>query len=289
MARWAEAAWRPVKNHGGARPSGQPSVVVLHHAVMNGSLFSVFNGSRQASTDFWIAKDGRAEQYVDTAMTSWGNGNANANQRGIAVETEGCASPPHAEPMTDAMVNTFARLLAWANRTHGIPLRTTDDYNVPGFGYHRMRGGPATGCPCDVRLRMRPEILRRAQGGAPAPPPPTPPEDEEMIASGVAPTGVLHTFVARSDAVFVTWYGGKEWSGKGRGGGYPAGVSHFAAAPKGQKIVGITCVNYGNLFWLFCRTEDGASWATWQSPTTNSWSGGGGGWAAGFSHFAAKP
>ena len=183
MARWSEAAWRPVKNHGGARPKGQPSVVVMHHAVANGSLYNVFNGSRQASTDFWIAKDGRCEQYVDTAMTSWGNGNSNANQRGISVETEGCGAAPHAEAMTDAMISTFARLLAWANRTHGVPLRKTEDYNVPGFGYHRMRGGPATGCPCDVRLRMRDEILRRAQGQAPSTP--TPPPADSDHATGM--------------------------------------------------------------------------------------------------------
>ena len=155
----------------------------MHHAVANGSLYNVFNGSRQAWTDFWIAKDGRCEQYVDTAMTSWGNGNSNANQRGISVETEGCGAAPHAEAMTEPMIATFARLLAWANRTHGIPLRRTDDYNVPGFGYHRMRGGPATGCPCDTRLKMRDEIIRRAQGQAPSTP--TPPPADSDHATGM--------------------------------------------------------------------------------------------------------
>lgn len=279
MARWSEATWRPVKNHGGARPKGQPSVVVMHHAVGNGSLYHVFNGSRKASTDFWIAKSGACEQYVDTAMTSWGNGNSTANQRGIAVETEGCGSPPHAEPMTEAMVNTFARLLAWANRTHGIPLRKTEDFAVPGFGYHRMRGGFATACPCDVRLRMRDEIIRRAQGAAPGPgPEPQPPalEDFDMMASALAADGTLHNWTvgpARETAWLTfqkpnqnAWFGGE--AGK-----KIAGYVKFADAPKGRKIRGVTaCVAAnGNLhFWM--TVDNGDVFYRWQAKGSTDWS-----------------
>lgn len=277
MARWAEATWRPVKNHGGARPRGQPSVVVLHHAVANGSLYNVFNGSRQASTDFWIAKDGRCEQYVDTSMTSWGNGNSNANQRGISVETEGCGAAPHAEPMTEAMMNTFARLLAWANRTHGVPLRKTEDYNTPGFGYHRMRGGPATGCPCDVRLRMRDEILRRAGSGAPpTSPEPAPPEVVEMMASAVADDGTFHVWTvgpARSTAWLTfqkpnqnAWFGGE--AGK-----KIAGFFKFADAPSGRTIRGITAevAANGNLHF-FMTLDNGDVHYRWQGKTSTDWS-----------------
>jgi hypothetical protein len=275
MARWSGATWRPVRNHGGARPRGQPSVVVLHHAVAVGSLFGVFNGSRQASTDFWIARDGRCEQYVDTAMTSWGNGNANANQRGISVETEGCASPPHAEPMTEAMINTFARLMAWANQTHGVPLRLTDSYNTPGFGYHRMAGGPATGCPCDVRKNTRSEILRRAQGGAPAPEPPRP-EETEMMTSAVADDGTLHVWTvgpARQTAWLTfqrpnqnAWWGGQA-------GRRIAGFFKFADAPKGRTIRGITCERAanGNLNW-FMTLDTGDVWFRWQGRGSTDWS-----------------
>jgi hypothetical protein len=171
MARWSEATWRPVKNHGGAMAKGRPITVTMHHAVANGSLFNVFNGSRKASTHFLIFKNGKAEQYVDTNVISWGG--VNHNPYCISVETEGCTVPPnYAEPMTEAMINTFARLLAWANKTHGIPLVKSESVSQPGFNYHRVRdAGAATGCPCNVRLNMRDEIIRRAKGQAPAPTP----------------------------------------------------------------------------------------------------------------------
>ena len=251
----------------------------MHHAVANGSLFNVFNGSRQASTDFWIAKDGRCEQYVDTAMTSWGNGNSTANQRGISVETEGCGAAPHAEPMTDAMVNTFARLMAWANRTHGIPLRKTESFDTPGFGYHRMRGGFATACPCDVRLRMRDEILRRAGSGAPGPgpsPEPAPPEVIEMMASAVADDGTFHVWTvgpARETAWLTfqkpnqnAWFGGE--AGK-----KIAGFFKFADAPKGRTIRGITAevAANGNLHF-FMTLDNGDVHYRWQGKTSTDWS-----------------
>lgn len=291
MARWSEATWRPVKNHGGARPKGQPSIVVMHHAVMNGSLYNVFNGSRQASTDFWIAKDGRCEQYVDTAMTSWGNGSSTANQRGISVETEGCGPAPHAEPMTEPMINTFARLVAWANRTHGIPLRTTESYDQPGFGYHRMRGGPATACPCDVRKNMRSEILRRAQGQAPATPQPQPePEDEEMLGN-LNYGGLTYVFNAMAQFVGVTWQGKDgRWNAQGRNGaGYPAGFVPFAKNPSSSPIVAVDAfVNVRNEAVVTIRTKTGESFYTWLGGD-GKWIGAGGGYHAAFRHFAAKP
>jgi N-acetylmuramoyl-L-alanine amidase len=293
MARWSEAAWRPVKNHGGARPKGQPSIVVMHHAVANGSLYNVFNGSRQASTDFWIAKDGRAEQYVDTAMTSWGNGNSTANQRGISVETEGCGAAPHAEPMTDAMVNTFARLMAWANRTHGVPLRKTESFDTPGFGYHRMRGGFATACPCDVRLRMRDEILRRAQGQAPSPEQPPTTEEVELVTSAVADSGVFNVFVVgpARGTIWDTWQRPNEnnWNG-GAPGKSIAGLRRFAEAPQGRTIRGIEAevAANGNLH-VFATLDDGSTWYTWQAKGSTGWSGGQPGRVAALAPFAPRP
>jgi N-acetylmuramoyl-L-alanine amidase len=193
MARWSEATWRPVKNHGGAMAKGRPITVCLHHAVANGSLYNVFNGSRQASTHFWIAKDGRCEQYVDTGVVSWGG--VQHNSYAISVETEGCGAAPHAEPMTEAMINKFARLIAWANRTHGIPMVLSESVTQPGFNYHNCKGGPATGCPCSVRRNMRSEIIRRAKGQAPsAPAPGPPPRREETIAVATMPDGRFEVF-----------------------------------------------------------------------------------------------
>jgi hypothetical protein len=233
MARWPEATWRPVKNHGGTM--ARPVAVTLHHAVANGSLYNVFNGSRQASVHFWIAKDGRVEQYVDTNVVAWHGGTSALNNNCISVETEGCGTPPHAEPMTEAMINTFARLMAWANRAHGIPLKLSEAATEPGFNYHRCRGGFATACPCDERLRMRPEILRRAQTGQLGPSgPPITEEDIVAITAALAQNGALHVFVEAKDGrVFYTWQPPNKtaWNG-GAPGKSVAGLSLFAPAPK---------------------------------------------------------
>jgi hypothetical protein len=169
MARWSQAAWKPVKNWSG---SLRPIAVTLHHQYGNGSLQQFFNGPQQTSAHFWIAKNGRAEQYVDTAHRAW-HGIAH-NNYGIGVETEGCARNEGDRPMTDAQLNTFAALMRWAKATHGIPLRLSEDVKQAGLNYHRCKGGPATACPCSIRVNQRAEILRRA-GGATAPPPPPKP------------------------------------------------------------------------------------------------------------------
>ena len=73
------------------------------------------------------------------------------------------------------MVAALAVLYREGNLRHGWPYQLADADGQAGFGYHRM--GVATACPCDVRLNMRPEIIRRAAGAA------QPPleEDADMI------------------------------------------------------------------------------------------------------------
>lgn len=204
MARWSEAAWRPVKNHGGAMTRPNPITVCLHHAVMTGSLFGVFNDSREASTHFWLARDGRAEQYVDTGIISWGG--VAHNPHAISVETEGCVTPPHQEPLSEEQINAFARLLAWAHRTHGIPLKLSESVWDPGFTYHRARGGPSTGCPCDVRLRMRDEIIRRAKSGTPAPASPPAAAKAVGLALGTMRDGRFEAFRLTAETVAHRWH-----------------------------------------------------------------------------------
>jgi hypothetical protein len=219
---------------------------------------------------------------VDTANTSWGNGNGNANQRGISVETEGCATPPHAEPMTEPMVNTFARLYRWCAEVHGIPYRPTESYNTPGFGYHRMAGGPATGCPCDVRLRMRPEILRRAQQGAPAPAPEPPPtrRSTDLITSERAANGNLHIWTARGSVAFYRWRDRQtgRWNPADR-------WAVFADA--GKEIIGLSSgLDNDNTLHVFVDLDDRSSAAAWQKAGASAWSGSGPGAVARFQAFA---
>ena len=149
--------------------------LILHHAVGNGSLYGVFNNpARKASTHFWVSQAGAIEQYVDTSVVAWANGNSQCNATYSSVETEGCVTAPNADPMSEAMVAALARLYAEGVQKHGWANALASAVGQPGFGFHRM--AYATGCPCDVRLNRRQEILNRAFGGsaAPAPAPPAP-------------------------------------------------------------------------------------------------------------------
>jgi hypothetical protein len=152
--------------------------LVLHHAVMNGSGWSFFNSpSAGVSAHFWVLQNGTIEQYVDTNVVAWHG--RNLNSRYVGVETEGCARAPHADAMSEAMVNALARLYAEGMRRHGWANALAGRDGDRGFGFHRM--AVSTACPCDIRLNRRAEILRLAAGGAPAPgpTPPTPtPEDD---------------------------------------------------------------------------------------------------------------
>jgi hypothetical protein len=174
------AVRRPISaNTGGAL---SPNLgLVLHHAVMNGSGWAFFNSpSAQVSAHFWVLQNGTIEQYVDTNVVAWHG--RSLNGRYVGVETEGCTRAPHADPMSEAMVNALARLYAEGARRHGWANALASSDGQRGFGFHRM--AVATGCPCDVRLNMRQEILRRAFGGAPIPgqPPTAPPirEDDDL-------------------------------------------------------------------------------------------------------------
>jgi hypothetical protein len=181
MARWPRATWQPVSQFSGTL---RPIAVCLHHQAGSGNPAPVY-ASRGVSAHFWIPKNGTPVQHVDTANRAW-HGVAH-NDYSIGVETEGCGAPPHAEPLTENQLNLFAELMRWANATHGIPLVLSESVSTPGLNYHRCKGGPATGCPCDVRVNARAEILRRAGSTAPAPPTAPAPAPKPPAAGGAPP------------------------------------------------------------------------------------------------------
>lgn len=180
MARWPGAIWQPVAQHSGTL---RPIAVCLHHQAGSGNPAPVY-ASRNVSAHFWIPRAGQPVQHVDTGHRAW-HGMAH-NDYSIGVETEGCGAPPHADPLTEHQLEQFAALMRWANATHGIPLVLSEAVTTPGLNYHRCQGGPATGCPCDVRKNARSEILWRARG-APSTPTDRPPaplpieEDANMM------------------------------------------------------------------------------------------------------------
>jgi hypothetical protein len=178
MPRWSRARWNPVPNYSGATSIRS---VCLHHQAGYGDPASVYI-TRGVSAHFWIPRAGEPVQHVDTAWRAWHGGTNALNTYAIGVETEGCGSPPHAEPLTENQLDVFADLMRWAHTTHGVPLVLSESADTAGLNYHRCAGGFATACPCDVRLNARAEILARAGGAAPTPPTPTT-KAAEMIAS----------------------------------------------------------------------------------------------------------
>jgi hypothetical protein len=166
--RWPGAIWQPVAQCSGTL---DPIAVCLHHQAGWGNPAAVY-ASRDVSAHFWLPIQGQPVQHVDTNVRAW-HGMDNHNGTSIGVETEGCGHSPYADPLSEHQLDSFAALMAWAHDVHGIPLQLSESTSTPGLNYHRCQGGPATGCPCDVRVNARAEILRRA-GGQPSTP--TPPQ-----------------------------------------------------------------------------------------------------------------
>ena len=138
-----------------------------------------------------------------------------------------------------------------------------------------MAGGPATGCPCNTRLAMRDEIIRRAQGGTA--PPPLEEIDSNMIASETAEDGTLHLWVATDKAVYLTYQKPDQtgWHG-GQPGKQIAGLFPFCNVPEDwRNINGLTASRSSDgKLHLFVRYKDGATGETWQDPGKTTWSGG---------------
>lgn len=185
------AKWLPVPNHSGNMSAHNG--LILHVQAGNGSCYGLFsNPSYEASSTFWVGKDGTLEQYVDTDQIAW----AQASGNGVfnSVETEGVPT----EPLTDAQVQTLGQLYKWGMDTYGWPAQLTDDPNGAGFGWHGMGGaawGGHTGCPGDLRKAQRQAILDIAIGGTPAPTPtPSIAGDEEMAAAVYADKGLTHVW-----------------------------------------------------------------------------------------------
>ncbi|MFE7017689.1 N-acetylmuramoyl-L-alanine amidase [Streptomyces sp. NPDC057651] len=163
------ALWRPIPvNH---TRGGQDSVrgVVVH--IMAGTLTgtdSWFRNSRaQASSHFGTGKGGTLYQWVDTADRAWAQ--AGGNRTWLSVENEGQGG----DVLTDEQLDRVAQVLAWAHKTHGVPLQVASSPDGRGLGYHAMGGsawGGHTSCPGSRIVAQLADIVRRAQKvtGAPA-------------------------------------------------------------------------------------------------------------------------
>lgn len=150
------------------RPMNPKSLgLILHVQQGNNSLARYFANSKNgAMSHFWVAKDGRVEQYQSLDRISWAQ--AAGNDSYHSVETEGFVT----EPLTQAQIQALAQLYAWGITTLRWLPKLSDYPGSAGFGWHGM-GGPAwgghTGCPGNLRKPQRAAVLALITA------PPTPP------------------------------------------------------------------------------------------------------------------
>ena len=206
MARMPGATWQP-KAVGGRSARRKGRCVVYHVAVSEAQ--SLMPGPN-ADWHFYVARDGRIYQYIDTDLQAWANGAANASA--ISVETQGGVVNAQGEPWSVAQVKSLAAIARWANQTEGIPLRLMQNSRPEekGLGWHRLGCDPwrvaggelwssARGkiCPGDAKIAQMPDVLRQALNGAQPEDDVTPADIEaiaqrtrQVIADGQLPYGL---------------------------------------------------------------------------------------------------
>lgn len=162
MSRMTGATWRPIPVN--FTKGGQDSVrgVVIH--IMAGTLAGTDswfrNTKAQASSHFGTGKAGALYQWVDTVDRAWAQ--AGGNRDWLSIENEGKGG----DTLTDEQLNRCAEVLAWAHKTHGVPLQLATSTSGKGLAYHGMGGaawGGHTSCPGPKIVAQLGEILARAK------------------------------------------------------------------------------------------------------------------------------
>lgn len=149
---------RPIQGHTDG-PMRQYLGAVLHVNQSNGNLFNWVSGDHNMSCHFEVYKNGTAEQYLDTAVSSWCQESGNNSY--LSIETEGYDT----EPLTVAQLHTVANIMAQLSHAHSIPLQLAETVGQRGLGWHGMGGaawGGHTGCPGALRKAQRSTIIETA-------------------------------------------------------------------------------------------------------------------------------
>jgi len=198
--------------------------LVLHVQVGTGDCYGEFSvPANQASSTWWVAKDGTLVQYVDSDLIAWTQAGGNSTWNG--VETEGYPT----EALTNPQILTLARIYVWGHQTYGWPLVMTDDVNGAGFIWHGAGGmawGGHPGCPGDLRKAQRAAVLYIA-GLVLNPPTPTYSQESNMIASTPSGNGywILHSDGSVWSFGDAQYFGGLNPGAPVGGGAMPAGVA----------------------------------------------------------------
>lgn len=177
MAWFPGAIRKVVARH--RTPMARHRGVCNHIAVSEApSLFGYFNQPGSPTSHFYVRRSGVVEQYVDTQFRAPAQLEGNATM--ISIETQGGVRNVDSEPWTEDQVVTLARIAAWANRIHGIPLVRMPDSRPAstGIGYHRLGVNPwrVSGgetwsqsygkiCPGAGKIAQIPRIIALARQG----------------------------------------------------------------------------------------------------------------------------
>jgi hypothetical protein len=138
-------------NPGSSDPPITVIGVILHvDAGNSGSLYNYFKDrSGGIESHFHIPKVGPPEQYRNTGYEADANYKANSFLKDgkrygfISVETQGLERGE----WNDHQISEIKKLLLWAHKTHGVPLRRCPAWNAGGVGYHTMWGAPSQWTP----------------------------------------------------------------------------------------------------------------------------------------------
>lgn len=191
MARYPDAAWRPVERYQLGMPGSiatrmaSARRLILHTAGSDQpSLFNFFNVRGRATAHFYIAQDGSVEQYIDTGFHSTANLDGNRDSITVQSQDIGDHFPDWDTEAGDIpawtveQVEAIAALAAWAHEVHGLSLRALPSSRpgTRGIGYHRqgidpwrVAGGESWSaaegrvCPGDRRIAQIPHIITRAK------------------------------------------------------------------------------------------------------------------------------
>lgn len=201
MSIYPRATYRPCWTNG---TMNAYNLAILHVTASEArSQYGYFSNTRVACSHFHVAKDGTVEQYVNTAYGDAAS--YRGNRHSIGIETQGLASGS----WTPAQVDALARLLAWCNQTHGIPLTQVPDSRNGrrGIGYHaqgvpanswqKSRGISQTGgelwspdigkvCPGPDRIKQIPGIITKAKQYAGTPGAYSSPDNGPLVVDGYA-------------------------------------------------------------------------------------------------------
>lgn len=166
-----------------------PRAVIAHSAGGEAELYGWWHNdqSRGLESHFWIGRDGRIVQYIDTEVRADANGEAN----GYAVSIETQSTKQAAERWDPPQAAALVRLIDWLCTAHRIPRRLMTSPTGSGLAWHVQFGAPgpwtkAAGkvCPGPARIEQYcDEIVPAVANGTPTT---TDPEEFTMDAAAEA-------------------------------------------------------------------------------------------------------